>query len=89
MVEARVLYEGGACTVWRKLVYCMVEVRVLYGGCSCSVWRRLVFCMAEARVLYAYGSEGGSLLYGGGSRRPGIPSHDPPSNSVDLGVLGP
>ena len=28
--------------------------------------------MAEARVLY--GGQGGSILYGGGSWRPGIPS---------------
>ena len=33
------------------------------------------FGMAEARVQY--GSQGGSILYGGGSWRPGIPSLTP------------
>ena len=53
MAEARVLYNGGgSCTVWRS-------------GRLDSVWRRLVFCLAEARVLYS--SEGGLILYAGGS----------------------
>ena len=41
MEEARVLYGGGSCTVWRRLVY------ILYGGGSRAV-REACFCMAEA-----------------------------------------
>ena len=44
MSEARVLYGGGSCIVWRRLVFCMAVREARF--CMAEVR----FCMAEAYV---------------------------------------